>query len=402
MKINDNFLKLQDNYLFSMIGQKVREYKATHPGADVISLGIGDVTRPLPEAVVNAVKSAADDMASAETFKGYPPEYGHAFLLEKIQQADYASRGVDIGIDEIFLSDGAKSDTGNIGDIFDKGNAVAVCDPVYPVYVDTNVMAGRAGELDGGGRWSNIVYMPCTAESGFLPELPEKRADLIYLCFPNNPTGMGITAEELRRWVDYANENGCVILYDAAYEAYITEGLPHSIFEIQGAKTCAIEFRSFSKTAGFTGVRCAFTVIPKELKAGGVSLNKLWARRQATKFNGVSYITQRAAEAVYSEEGREQVRATIAYYHQNARVIQNGLTKAGFRSWGGVNSPYIWLRVPEGLKSWDFFDLLLKKARVVGTPGSGFGPAGEGYFRLTAFGSAEKTLEAVERIQALF
>lgn len=402
MKINDNFLKLQDNYLFSMIGQKVREYKATHPGADVISLGIGDVTRPLPEAVVNAVKSAADDMASAETFKGYPPEYGHAFLLEKIQQADYASRGVDIGIDEIFLSDGAKSDTGNIGDIFDKCNAVAVCDPVYPVYVDTNVMAGRAGELDGGGRWSNIVYMPCTAESGFLPELPEKRADLIYLCFPNNPTGMGITAEELRRWVDYANENGCVILYDAAYEAYITEGLPHSIFEIQGAKTCAIEFRSFSKTAGFTGVRCAFTVIPKELKAGGVSLNKLWARRQATKFNGVSYITQRAAEAVYSEEGREQVRATIAYYHQNARVIQNGLTKAGFRSWGGVNSPYIWLRVPEGLKSWDFFDLLLKKARVVGTPGSGFGPAGEGYFRLTAFGSAEKTLEAVERIQALF
>lgn len=378
MKINDNFLKLQNHYLFSMIGQKVREYKAAHPGADVISLGIGDVTRPLPGAVVKAVKDAADDMASAETFKGYPPEYGHAFLLEKIQQTDYASRGVDIGIDEIFLSDGAKSDTGNIGDIFDKDNAVAVCDPVYPVYVDTNVMAGRAGELDGSGRWNNIVYMPCTAESGFLPELPDKRADLIYLCFPNNPTGMGITAEELRRWVDYANENGSVILYDAAYEAYITEDLPHSIFEIDGAKTCAIEFRSFSKTAGFTGVRCAFTVIPKELKAGGVGLNKLWARRQATKFNGVSYITQRAAEAVYSEEGREQVRATIAYYLQNARVIQNGLTKAGFRSWGGVNSPYIWLRVPDGLKSWDFFDLLLNKARVVGTPGSGFGPAGEG------------------------
>ena len=389
MKINQNFLKLQSSYLFSTIAKKVNEYKAANPDADVIRLGIGDVTRPLPDAVIGAMHAAVDEMADEKTFRGYPPEYGQDFILEAIRKNDFESRGVDIKTSEIFLSDGAKSDTGNIGDIFDVDNIVAVCDPIYPVYVDTNVMAGRSGDLTDSGRWSNFVYLPCLEENSFLPSLPETHADIIYLCFPNNPTGMGITFDELKKWVDYANKEGSVILYDAAYEAYIKdENMPHSIFEIEGARTCAIEFRSFSKTAGFTGVRCGFTVIPEELEVGGVKLNSLWARRQATKFNGVSYITQRAAEAVYSEEGKKQVQATIDYYLNNAKVIKNGLEAAGFTTYGGENSPYVWLKTPDGMTSWNFFDMLLNKVQVVGTPGSGFGPAGEGYFRLTAFGSA--------------
>lgn len=403
MKINQNFLKLQSSYLFSTIAKKVNEYKAANPDADIIRLGIGDVTRPLPDAVINAMHAAVDEMADEKTFRGYPPEYGQDFILEAIRKNDFESRGVDIKTSEIFLSDGAKSDTGNIGDIFDVDNVVAVCDPIYPVYVDTNVMAGRSGDLTESGRWSNFVYLPCLEENNFLPSLPETHADIIYLCFPNNPTGMGITFDELKKWVDYANKEGSVILYDAAYEAYIKdENMPHSIFEIEGAKTCAIEFRSFSKTAGFTGVRCGFTVIPEELEVGGVKLNSLWARRQATKFNGVSYITQRAAEAVYSEEGKKQVKATIDYYLNNAKVIKDGLDAAGFTTYGGENSPYVWLKTPDGMTSWDFFDMLLNKVQVVGTPGSGFGPAGEGYFRLTAFGSAENTLRAIERIQKEF
>jgi len=402
MNINENFLKLQNSYLFSTIGQKVRDYTAANPAADIIRLGIGDVTRALPAAVTQAMHKAVDDMADEKSFYGYPPEYGHSFLLEKIREYDFLSRGVSLDIDEIFVSDGAKSDTGNIGDIFGQDNIVAICDPVYPVYIDTNVMGGRAGDLAEDSRWSNIVYLPCTAESDFLPELPTSHVDLIYLCFPNNPTGMGISKSGLKKWVDYANEHGSIILFDAAYEAYITEDLPHSIYEIDGAKTCAIEFRSFSKTAGFTGVRCAYTMIPKELMVNGGSVNKLWARRQATKFNGVSYITQRAAEAVYSQEGREQVKATVDYYLGNAGLISQGLKAAGFKTWGGINSPYIWLETPKGLSSWEFFDLLLNNVQVVGTPGSGFGPAGEGYFRLTAFGSRERTAEAVERIKSKF
>lgn len=402
MNINENFLKLQSSYLFSTMGKKVREYKAENPNADIIRLGIGDVTQPLPLAVTKAMHKAVDDMSDEKNFHGYPPEYGYDFLLEKIREYDFSSRGVSLQTDEIFVSDGAKSDTGNIGDIFGTENSVAICDPVYPVYVDTNVMGGRAGELLENGRWSNIVYLPCTAENNFLPELPKSHADLIYLCFPNNPTGMGITKAELQKWVDYANANGSIILYDAAYEAFITEDLPHSIYEIDGAKTCAIEFRSFSKTAGFTGVRCAYTMIPKELVVNGVSINKLWARRQATKFNGVSYVTQRAAEAVYSPEGRQQVQATIDFYLNNAKTITKGLNDAGLQTWGGVNSPYVWLKVPEGIGSWAFFDLLLNKVQVVGTPGSGFGPAGEGFFRLTAFNSAQRTREAVARIKDAF
>ena len=402
MKINENFLKLQSSYLFSTIGQKVKDYKAAYPEADIIRLGIGDVTRALPQAVIQAMHKAVDEMADEKSFYGYPPEYGQNFLLEKINKYDFAARGVTLDIDEIFVSDGAKSDTGNIGDIFSTENIVAICDPVYPVYIDTNVMGGRAGELLGNGRWSNIVYLPCTAESNFLPELPKSHVDLIYLCFPNNPTGMGISKTELQKWVDYANEHGSIILYDAAYEAYITEDLPHSIYELDDAKTCAIEFRSFSKTAGFTGVRCAYTMVPKELVVNGVSVNKLWARRQGTKFNGVSYVTQRAAEAVYSPEGREQVKATIDFYLNNAKIISNGLREAGFETWGGINSPYIWLKVPEGLGSWKFFYLLLNKVQVVGTPGSGFGPAGEGFFRLTAFNTLDRTLEAIARIKEFF
>jgi LL-diaminopimelate aminotransferase len=400
LKINENFLKLQSSYLFSTIAKKVKEYSDSNPNAQIIRLGIGDVTRPLPQASIDAMHKAVDEMGNESTFRGYPPEHGMDFILEKIREYDFTSRGIDIDVDEIFLSDGAKSDTGNIGDIFSVDNVVAVCDPIYPVYVDTNVMAGRAGDVLPSGRWSKFVYLNCTAENDFLPELPTEKVDLIYLCFPNNPTGMAASKQELKKWVDYANKNGSVILYDAAYEAFISQDdLPRSIFEIEGAKTCAIEFRSFSKTAGFTGVRCAYTVIPKELMCGDVSLNNLWARRQATKFNGVSYITQRAAEAIYSEQGMAQVKQNIDYYRNNAKVISDGLKDAGFTVWGAVNSPYAWFKVPDGMTSWDFFDVLLEKTQVVGTPGSGFGPAGEGFFRLTGFGSAEKTLEAVERIK---
>ena len=403
MKINDNYLKLKSSYLFSTIAKKVREYAEKNPDAEIIRLGIGDVTRPLAPEVIKEMHSAVDEMASEETFQGYPPEYGQKFLLDNINRFDFKRLGVDIDNDEIFVSDGAKSDTGNIGDIFSVDNVVALCDPIYPVYVDTNVMAGRAGDALDGGKFSKFVYLPCLEENGFLPSLPTQKVDLIYLCFPNNPTGMAITKDELQKWVDYANENDAVILYDAAYESFITqENIPHSIFECENAKTCAIEFRSFSKTAGFTGVRCGYTVVPKALVRNGVSLNGLWARRQATKFNGVSYITQKAAAAVYSEEGRKQVEETIKFYLDNAKVIKQGLAEAGFTTYGGVNSPYVWLKTPDGMTSWEFFDYLLEEVQVVGTPGSGFGPAGEGFFRLTAFGSAENTKKAIERIKTRF
>lgn len=402
MKINENFLKIESSYLFSNIAKKVKAYSAANPEKEIIRLGIGDVTRPLAPACIEAMHKAVDEMANTETFQGYPPEYGQDFLLDAILENDYKARGIDLDKTEIFVSDGAKSDCGNIGDIFSLDNRVAVCDPVYPVYVDTNVMTGRAGDKTEGG-WSNIVYMPCTAENNFLPALPETHVDIIYLCFPNNPTGMSATKDELQKWVDYANREDAVILFDSAYEAFITdENVPHSIYEIDGAKTCAIEFRSFSKTAGFTGVRCGYTVVPHDLKRGGTELNAMWARRQATKFNGVSYITQRAAAACYTAEGKQQIRDIIAYYQKNAKTIYEGLKACGFTVYGAVNSPYVWLKTPDNMKSWDFFDLLLEKIQVVGTPGEGFGPSGEGYFRLTAFGSAENTEKAVERIKSYF
>jgi LL-diaminopimelate aminotransferase len=403
LKINNNFAKLPANYLFVEIANRVKRYQDSHPDAEIIKLGIGDVTRPLPKAVVDAMKKAADEMGNASSFRGYGPEAGYLFLREAIAKNDFQSRGVDITPEEIFVSDGAKSDTGSIGDILGTDNVVAVCDPVYPVYVDTNVMAGRAGEYVEGKGFSKIVYMPCRRENHFLPELPTTHADMIYLCFPNNPTGMGIDKANLKKWVDYALENHSLILYDAAYEAFITDpDMPHSIFEIEDAKKCAIEFRSFSKTAGFTGVRCAYSVIPKELVFDGVSLNKLWDRRQSTKMNGVSYPVQRAAEAVYSEEGKRGIRENIEYYQNNAKIMLHGLAKAGFEVYGGTNSPYVWMKVPDGLSSWEFFDLLLKKTNVVGTPGSGFGSCGEGYFRLTSFNTKENTQKAVERIVKTF
>ncbi len=403
LKINQNFAKLPANYLFVEIADRVRNFSREHPEAEILRLGIGDVTRPLPAAVVEAMAAASREMGRAETFRGYGPEAGYPFLREAISKNEFRDRGVEIAPDEIFVSDGAKSDTGNIGDIFGTDNVVAVCDPVYPVYVDTNVMAGRAGDYREGSGFSNIVYMPCRRENGFLPEIPSRRADMVYLCFPNNPTGMGISRKELEKWVAYARRNGSVLLYDAAYEAFITDpDMPHSIFEIDGAKKCAIEFRSFSKTAGFTGVRCAYTVIPKELEFGGVSLNRLWARRQSTKMNGVSYIVQRGAQAVFSDAGKRGVRENIAYYQENARMMLEGLAKAGFSVWGGVNSPYVWLRVPEGMTSWQFFDSLLQKTGVVGTPGSGFGSCGEGYFRLTSFNTHENTRKAIGRIVQAF
>lgn len=402
MKINENFLKIESSYLFSNIAKKVKAYSAANPEKEIIRLGIGDVTRPLAPACIEAMHKAVDEMANAETFQGYPPEYGQDFLLDAILENDYKARGIDLEKTEIFVSDGAKSDCGNIGDIFSLDNRVAVCDPVYPVYVDTNVMMGRAGDKTENG-WSNIVYMPCTAENHFLPAIPENHVDIIYLCFPNNPTGMTATKAELQKWVDYANREGAVILFDSAYEAFITEeNVPHSIYELDGAKQCAIEFRSFSKTAGFTGVRCGYTVVPHDLKFNGTELNAMWARRQATKFNGVSYITQCAAAACYTPEGKQQIRDIIAYYQKNAKTIYEGLRDCGFTVYGAKNSPYVWLKTPDNMKSWDFFDLLLEKIQVVGTPGEGFGPSGEGYFRLTAFGSAENTEKAVARIKDYF
>ena len=402
-KINRNYLKLPGSYLFSTIGKKVREYSAAHPEAKIIRLGIGDVTQPLAPAVITALHDAVEEMGKEETFRGYAPDLGYDFLRNAIAEKDYRSRGCEISPDEIFVSDGAKCDCGNIQEIFGTDNTIAVCDPVYPVYVDSNVMAGRTGDYDPDtGRFRNVIYLPCTAENGFAPELPEEVPDLIYLCFPNNPTGAVITKDRLQRWVDYANEHGSVILYDAAYEAYISEKeVPHSIYECEGAKTCAIEFRSFSKTAGFTGLRLGFTVVPEDLKVEGISLHSLWARRHGTKYNGAPYIVQKAGEAVYSEEGQRQVRSQIAYYMENARIIAEGLKEAGYEASGGINAPYIWLRTPGSMTSWEFFDHLLENAHVVGTPGSGFGPHGEHFFRLTAFGSRESTVEAMERIRGM-
>lgn len=400
-KVNEDYLKLPGSYLFSTIGKKVAAFQEANPDKSIIRLGIGDVTQPLAPAIIDALHSAVDEMAHAETFHGYAPDLGYEFLRSAMAKNDYQDRGCDIKADEIFISDGAKCDSGNIQEIFAKDNKIAVCDPVYPVYVDTNVMAGRTGTYDAKTEtWSNVIYMPCTKETNFAPELPKETPDIIYLCFPNNPTGSTITKDQLQEWVDYANKVGAVIIYDAAYEAYISEeNVPHSIYECEGARTCAIELRSFSKNAGFTGVRLGATVIPKDVKSGDVMLHSLWARRHGTKYNGAPYIVQKAGEAVYSEAGKAQLKEQVAYYMKNAKTIYEGLKGAGYNVSGGVNAPYIWLQTPDGMTSWEFFDYLLEKANVVGTPGSGFGAQGEGYFRLTAFGTYENTLEAINRIE---
>ena len=406
IKINENFLELQDSYLFSTVAKKVKAFQEENPNAKIIKLGIGDVTRPIVPEVISAMHKAVDEMGNSETFKGYGLEQGYQFLREKIAEYDYKKRGIDISIDEIFVSDGAKCDCGNIGDILGVDNIVAITDPVYPVYLDTNVMAGRSGKYNKEkGIYENILYLSTNSDNNFEPELPTIVPDMIYLCFPNNPTGTTLTKEQLKKWVDYAKENKVLILFDSAYEAFITEeNVPHSIYEIEGAKEVAIEFRSYSKTAGFTGVRCAYTIVPKELKGytksgEEVSLNSLWNRRHGTKFNGVSYIVQRGAEAIYSEEGQKQIKENINYYLENSKIIRNGLQEAGYKCFGGVNAPYVWLKVPDGMKSWEFFDKLLNECNVVGTPGVGFGPSGEGYFRLTGFGTKENTIEAIERIK---
>ena len=402
-KVNENYQKLPGSYLFSEIARRTTAYSEEHPEANLIKMGIGDVTRPLAPAVIEAMHNAVNDLSKPETFHGYGPEQGYDFLREVIAENDFHARGVDIAVDEIFVSDGAKSDCGNIGDILAIDNKIAVCDPVYPVYVDTNAMAGRAGEYNEEAQgWTNIYYMPTTAENNFCPALPDCKVDVIYLCSPNNPTGTVLNADQLKVWVDYANENGSIIMFDAAYERFITEdAIPHSIYEVEGAKTCAIEFRSFSKTAGFTGARCGYTVVPKDLVRDGQSLNAMWNRRQTTKFNGASYVIQRGAAAVYSEEGARQIEETLDYYRANAKVIKEGLESAGFTVFGAVNSPYIWCQTPEGMGSWEFFDKLLTEANIITTPGAGFGPSGEGYIRLTAFGNAEATKEAMERIKKL-
>lgn len=402
--MNENYLKLPGNYLFSEIARRVNEFKNNNPEANIIRLGIGDVTRPLPQAVVEAMKKAVDEMGQPETFRGYGPEQGYDFLLEKIVEHDFTSRGINISQDEVFVSDGAKSDTANFQELFGTGNILAVTDPVYPVYVDSNVMAGRTGFIKENNQFDKIVYLPCTEENGMKPSLPTGKIDMIYLCFPNNPTGMTLTKEELKKWVDYAREHKSIILFDAAYEAFIQEeGVPHSIFEIEGAREVAVEFRSFSKTAGFTGTRCAYTIVPKDVKVFDTkgeahSLNPLWLRRQTTKFNGVSYPVQAGAAAVFSTEGQQQVKENITYYMENAKIILNGLKNAGYKVFGGTNAPYIWLKTPDNMGSWEFFDKLMHEANVVGTPGAGFGANGEGYFRLTAFGTRKNTEKAVERI----
>ena len=403
-KVNEDYLKLPGSYLFSTIAKKVAAFQEANPDKKIIRLGIGDVTQPLCPAVIEALHSAVDEMASAETFKGYAPDLGYAFLRDTIVEKAFKPLGAEVYADEVFVSDGAKSDSGNIQEIFSKDAKIAVCDPVYPVYVDTNVMAGRTGTYDAAtGLWSDVIYMPCTAANGYAPEIPSETPDVIYLCFPNNPTGATISKAQLQEWVDYANKVGAVIIYDAAYEAYISEAdVPHSIYECEGARTCAIEIRSFSKNAGFTGTRLGYTVVPKDIKdAEGNTLNALWARRHGTKFNGAPYIIQKAGEAVFSDEGKRQTEEQIAYYMNNAKYILDGLKSAGYTVSGGVNAPYIWLKTPDGMTSWDFFDYLLENANVVGTPGSGFGPSGEGHFRLTAFGSFENTVEAIERIKKL-
>ena len=398
--INGNYAKLPGSYLFSTVAKKVAAYQEAHPDAEIIRLGIGDVTQPLVPAVIQALHEAVDEMGSAETFRGYAPDLGYPFLREAIAEYDFRARGCDISSDEIFVSDGAKSDSSNIQELFGAEARIAVCDPVYPVYVDSNAMAGRCGDYDrSAGKWNRVIYMPCSAQNGFVPDLPQETPDLIYLCSPNNPTGSALNKEQLQRFVDYANRTGAVILFDAAYEIYIQEaGIPHSIYECEGAKTCAIELRSFSKNAGFTGLRLGFTVVPKELVRGGASLHDMWARRHGTKFNGAPYIVQRAGAAVYTPQAREQIREQIGYYRRNADVIRNGLTQAGYTVYGGVNAPYLWLKTPDGMSSWDFFDRLLEQVHIVGTPGSGFGPCGEGYFRLTAFGTYEDSVRAMQRI----
>jgi len=404
-QINENFIKIPATYLFSEIAKRVAQHKEENPTAPIIRMGIGDVSLPLPDASVDAMIKAADEQRSAATFRGYGPEQGYAFLREAIVINDFTNNGIDIAEDEIFVSDGAKSDTGNIGDIFDVNNRVAITDPSYPVYVDTNAMAGRAGEPTATGEWTNLVYLQCNAENNFVPALPTEKVDLVYLCYPNNPTGTTLTKEQLTVWVEYAKANNVIILFDAAYEAFITEkDVPHSIYEIEGAKDVAIEFRSFSKTAGFTGTRCGYTVVPKQLMgtaANGekVSLNKLWNRRQCTKFNGTSYVVQRAAEATYTPEGKEQVKSLIDFYTENARIIREGLTKAGYTIFGGVNAPYVWAKAPVGMGSWEYFDYLLKEKNIVTTPGAGFGASGEGYVRFSAFGSKENTIEAMKRLE---
>lgn len=403
--VNENYLKLQGSYLFAEIAHRVQKFKAENPSAEVISLGIGDVTLPLPQASIDAMHKAVDEMAHKETFRGYGPEQGYDFLREKIRDVIYKSRGVDIELDEIFVSDGAKSDCGNIQEIFGEDNTIAITDPVYPVYLDTNIMAGRTGFVKEDGTFEGVVYMPSTAENNFTPELPTQHVDMIYLCCPNNPTGTTLSKEELAKWVKYAKDNKAVILYDAAYSAYITEDdVPRTIYEIEGAKDVAVEFRSFSKTAGFTGTRCGYIVLPKTVmgytKDGKAqALNPLWNRRHTTKFNGTAYIIQRGAEAVLTPEGQQQTKEMVGYYMENAKIIREGLESLGLTTFGGVNAPYIWLKVPSGMTSWDFFDKLLHEANIVGTPGSGFGPSGEGYFRLTAFGSRENTIKAIERIK---
>ena len=406
MFINENFLELQDSYLFSTVAKKVAEFQKNNPEKKVIKLGIGDVTKPIVPAVIDAMHKAIDEQRKTETFRGYGPEQGYDFLRNAIVENDF--KGLGIAPDEIFVSDGAKCDCGNIVDIFGADNKVAITDPVYPVYIDTNVMSGRSGKFnEKTGMYENIVYMPVSKENGFVPKLPKEKVDIIYLCFPNNPTGTVLKKEELQKFVHYAKENDAIILFDAAYEVFITEpDIPHSIYELEGAKDVAIEFRSYSKTAGFTGIRCAYTVVPKTVfgkdsKGNKVSLNKLWNRRTCTKFNGTPYIVQRAAEATYSEEGRKQILENIKYYQENAKIIKEGLKEAGYEVFGGVNSPYVWLKTPNNLSSWDFFDELLEKANVVGTPGSGFGPSGEGYFRLTAFGTKENSIEAIKRIKEM-
>lgn len=402
--VNEHFLKLQSNYLFSDIAKKVNSFKITHPKQKIIRMGIGDVTQPLAPAVIEAMHKAVDEMASKDTFHGYGPEQGYPFLIDAIIKNDYESIGVSLEPSEVFISDGAKSDCGNIGDLLRHDNSIGVTDPVYPVYIDSNVMSGRTGTWENG-IWSDVVYIPCTAENQFVPELPSRRVDIIYLCYPNNPTGTTLTKEELKKWVNYALANDAIIMYDSAYEAYIQDPtIPHSIYEIKGAKKVAIEFRSFSKTAGFTGVRCGYTVIPKEvsattLKGERVFLNKLWHRRQCTKFNGTSYITQRGAEAVFSPEGKKQIHQTINYYMNNAKLMKEGLEACGLQVYGGTNAPYLWVKTPDGLSSWKFFEKLLYEVFIVSTPGVGFGPSGEGYLRLTAFGDHDDTIEAIQRIQ---
>jgi len=405
--VNENYLKLPGSYLFSEIARRVNQFKKENPSADIIRMGIGDVTRPLPPAVIAAMHQAVDEMGRQDTFRGYGPEQGYEFLAEKILENDYIPRGINLSVEEVFVSDGAKTDTANFQELLGIDNIFAVTDPVYPVYVDSNVMAGRTGMFNDRGQFDRIVYLPCTEANGMKPAFPSSRVDMVYLCYPNNPTGMTLSTAELKKWVDFARENKVLILFDSAYEAYIREdGVPHSIYEIEGAREVAVEFRSFSKTAGFTGTRCAYTVVPKELmawdsKGEAHSLNKLWLRRQTTKFNGVSYPVQAAAAAVYSPEGKKQVKETIDYYMENARVIREGLQKAGFKVFGGINAPYIWMQTPQGMPSWDFFDKLMKESKVIGTPGAGFGASGEGYFRLTAFNTRENTEIAIERMSKL-